>query len=418
MIETSEAVPTVSQSARHGQVFPETTIGWRQNCAPAALEDEGVGPVSSSSRVTVSVVIPAYWASRCIAATLDSVLAQTFSDYEIVVVNDGSPDTEALEEVLQKYLPRIRYFKQENRGPSFSRNRGIVEAQGEYVAFLDADDFWLPEHLSSQIAILRATPSLGLVYSDSLLVKDGKCIRKTFDRERQEEPVTFEALLGERCTVSTSTTVASRKALLAAGLFDEGLTRCEDFDLWLRMAFQGTKMTFSRQAHVCRMVSGSGLSSNRYEMKRALIDVYRKIDSSLPLSQAQKELLSKRCERTEAISELDLAKEFIQAGDYKKALSSATRASSVLKSWRVRWAMIALARAPRWFGGYYCVHEHVLSMFNRIQAALAERKLRMFQPMVPISRTSSSVDVQHTGVQQNSSVPRPLGGPVSSRQGK
>jgi glycosyltransferase involved in cell wall biosynthesis len=408
VIETSEGMPTVSQFAPLGPVLPETDSGPRQNPAPTVRDETDA--MDYSSRVTVSVVIPAYKASGCIAATLDSVLAQTFSDYEIVVVNDGSPDTEALEQVLQKYLPRIRYFKQENGGPSSSRNRGIVEARGEYVAFLDADDFWLPEHLATQIAILRGTPSLGLVYSDSLVVRDGKCIRKTFDREPQEKPVTFEALLGERCTVSTSTTVASRKDLLVAGLFDEGMTRCEDFDLWLRMAFQGTGITFSPQAHVCRMVSGSGLSSNRYEMKRALIDVYRKIDSSLPLSQIQKELLRQRCERTEAIAQLDLVKEFIHAGDYEKALSSASRASSVLGSWRVRLAVIALSWAPHWFGVYYRAHEKVLSMFNRVQAAWAERKLRMFKPMVPLSRTPSSV-----GLQQSSSVSQPLGGPVNGR---
>jgi glycosyltransferase involved in cell wall biosynthesis len=408
VIETSEGMPTVSQFARSGQVFPKTSVGLQQSPIPTVRDDSSA--VDFNNSVTVSVVIPAYKASGCIAATLDSVLAQTFSDYEIVVVNDGSPDTEALEQVLQQYLPRIRYFRQENRGPSSSRNRGIVEAQGEYVAFLDADDFWLPEHLASQIAILRGTPSLGLVYSDSLVVRDGKCIRKTFDREPQEKPVTFEALLGERCTVSTSTTVASRKELLAAGLFDEGMTRCEDFDLWLRMAFQGTRMTFSPQSHVYRMVSGSGLSSNRYEMKRALIDVYHKIDSSLPLSQTQKELLKQRCERTEAIAQLDLVKEFIHAGDYEKALSSAKRASSVLGSWRVHLAVIALARAPRWFGTYYRAHEQVLSMFNRVQAAWAERKLRMFKPMVPLSRTPSPV-----GLQQSSSVSQPLGGPVNGR---
>ena len=408
MIETSERMPTVSQFARPGQAFPETSISLQQSPSPTVRDDAGA--VNSGNRVPVSVVIPAYEASGCIAATLDSVLAQTFSDYEIVVVNDGSPDTEALEQVLQEYLPRIRYFKQENRGPSSSRNRGIVEARGEYIAFLDADDFWLPEHLASQIAILRGTPSLGLVYSDSLVVRDGKCIRKTFDRERQEKPVTFEALLGERCTVSTSTTVASRKELLAAGLFDESMTRCEDFDLWVRMAFQGTRMTFSPQAHVCRMVSGSGLSSNKYEMKRALIDVYRKIDSSLPLSLTQKELLKQRCERIEAIAQLDLVKEFIHVGDYEKALLSASRASSVLGSWRVRLAVIALAKAPRCFGAYYRAHEQVLGMCNRIRAAWAERKLRMFQPMVPLSRTPSSV-----GLRQSSSVSQPLGGPVNGR---
>ena len=411
MKETSERMPAASPPARpdDGPAFSRTGIGQRQNPIPTVRDGTGASN-GGDRRVSVSVVIPAYKASGCIAATLDSVLAQTFSDYKIIVVNDGSPDTEALEQVLQKYLSHIRYFKQENRGPSSSRNRGIVEACGEYIAFLDADDFWLPEHLASQIAILRSTPSFGLVYSDSLVVRDGKCIRKTFDREPQEKPVTFETLLGERCTVSTSTTVASRKELLEAGLFDEGMTRCEDFDLWLRMAFRGTSMTYSPQAHVCRMVSHFGLSSNRYQMKRALIDVYRKIESSLPLSQAQKELLRQRCEWTEGVAQLDLAKEFIHSGDFEKALESANRASSVLGSWRLHLAVVALARAPRWFGTYYRAHEQVLSVCNRIQGAWAERKLRMFQPM--LSSTVSRIPPA-AGLPQSSSVSRPLRGPVN-----
>jgi len=406
--ETSERMPAAFQSTppSNGQASSRP-----QSSSPTLREDAD-GTRHNRRPISVSIVIPAYRASGCISATLDSVLAQTFSDYEIIVVNDGSPDTEELEQVLQRYLPQIRYFKQENRGPSSSRNRGIVEARGEYVAFLDADDFWLPEHLASQMAILRNTPTLGLVYSDSLVVRDGKCIRKTFDREHQEKPVTFEALLGERCTVSTSTTVASRKELLEAGLFDEGMTRCEDFDLWLRMAFRGTKMTYSSQAHVCRMVSHSGLSSNHYQMKRALIDVYRKVESSLPLSQAQKELLRQRCEWTEGVAQLDLVKDFIHAGDFDKALVSANRAASVLGSWRVHLAVVALARAPRWFGAYYHAHEQVLTVCNRIQGAWAERKLRRFQSMLPatVSRTRPAA-----GLPSSTSVSQPLRGPANGR---
>ena len=90
----------------------------------------------------VSVVIPAYNSSRYISGTLDSVLSQTLSNREIILVNDGSPDTTELESALQPYLPHFRYFKQENRGPSAARNLGIREARGRYVAFLDSDDLW------------------------------------------------------------------------------------------------------------------------------------------------------------------------------------------------------------------------------------------------------------------------------------
>src|SRR5690348_6033557 len=88
----------------------------------------------------VSVVIPAYNAAAYLPATLDSVLVQSFSNYEIVVVNDGSPDTPELEKALQPYFRKLRYIKQENRGPSSARNTGIRAARGKYVAFLDSDD--------------------------------------------------------------------------------------------------------------------------------------------------------------------------------------------------------------------------------------------------------------------------------------
>ena len=88
----------------------------------------------------VSVVIPAYNAAHYIAATLTSVLKQTFSDFEVIVVNDGSPDPTALERALQPYVSRICYIKQANGGPSAARNVGILQARGKYIAFLDSDE--------------------------------------------------------------------------------------------------------------------------------------------------------------------------------------------------------------------------------------------------------------------------------------
>src|SRR6516164_8360493 len=92
----------------------------------------------------VSVVIPAYNSSHFIAATVESVLSQTLSSFEIIIVNDGSPDTRELETALRPYSSQVRYFSQENRGPSAARNFAIGKAIGRYVAFLDSDDVWLP----------------------------------------------------------------------------------------------------------------------------------------------------------------------------------------------------------------------------------------------------------------------------------
>src|ERR1700730_1568273 len=103
-------------------------------------------PVSETP--TVSVIIPAYNTALYIVETLDSVFAQTFRDFEVILINDGSPDTDKLEQVIEPYRERIVYLKQKNGGPSAARNAGIGWSRGEYIAFLDSDDSWLPQYLS------------------------------------------------------------------------------------------------------------------------------------------------------------------------------------------------------------------------------------------------------------------------------
>ncbi len=119
------------------------------------------------SAPSVSVIIPSYNTARFITETLDSVFAQTFTDYEVIVVNDGSPDTPQLEIVLKPYFDRIVYLKQENRGLAGARNTGIRRARGAFLAFLDSDDMWLPEFLAEQVQIFHKNPAVDLVYSDT-----------------------------------------------------------------------------------------------------------------------------------------------------------------------------------------------------------------------------------------------------------
>src|SRR5688572_129688 len=117
----------------------------------------------------VSVVIPAYNSAAFIAETLDSVFAQSFADYEVLLVNDGSPDTPALEAALAPYRDRITYLVQANTGPSGARNLAIRRARGEFIALLDSDDVWLPEYLAEQVRRLRDDPSIALIYSDGII---------------------------------------------------------------------------------------------------------------------------------------------------------------------------------------------------------------------------------------------------------
>ena len=150
----------------------------------------------------MSVVIPAYRAAQSIPATLDSVLAQTFSDYEIIVVNDGSPDTVQLERVLEPYRARIAYYRQENQGPAGARNTGIQLARGKYIAPLDCDDLWEPGHLAAQLAVLEGDPSIDMVYADARIFGDGQGRGRTvMELCPSEGEVTFESLVMRQCTV-------------------------------------------------------------------------------------------------------------------------------------------------------------------------------------------------------------------------
>src|SRR6266404_4236386 len=192
----------------------------------------------------VSVVIPAYRCSQYIAQAVQSVLAQTFPAYELIVVNDGSPDTPLLEAALAPFLGKIRYQKQATRGPSGARNAGILQARGKYVAFLDGDDYWRSDHLAKLMALFQRDAALDLAYCDCILLKGDKPFANTFSIEPQCEVVNFDSLLVESCAISTSSAVVSRESILKAGLFDEGFRRCEDFDMWLRLAFVGARMTY------------------------------------------------------------------------------------------------------------------------------------------------------------------------------
>ncbi len=123
--------------------------------------------------------MPAYNAAPYIGETLDSVFAQTFIDYEVIVVNDGAPDTLELERALVPYKSRIRYIKQENLGAGAARNEGLRAAQGEFIAFLDADDLWLPNYLEEQLKFIRAN-DFDLVCADAMHFGDSPLAGRTY----------------------------------------------------------------------------------------------------------------------------------------------------------------------------------------------------------------------------------------------
>jgi glycosyltransferase involved in cell wall biosynthesis len=186
-----------------------------------------------AGRPAVSVISPAFRASADIAVALDSVFAQTFPHHEVIVVNDGSPDTAELETALKPYRTRIQYLVQPNRGAGAARNTGIRASKGRYLAFLDADDRWTPDFLERQLAYLEGHSTCDLVYADALLSGESTLAGRRFmDTAPSEGDVTLLSLVQQRCNIVLSTVVVRRSIVVKAGLFDETLRRGQDFELW------------------------------------------------------------------------------------------------------------------------------------------------------------------------------------------
>ncbi len=330
----------------------------------------------------VSVVIPAYNAAAYIAGTLDSVFAQTFADFEVVLVNDGSPDTDRLEQELQPYLSRIRCFKQANRGPSAARNLGIGEAKGSYIAFLDADDFWLPQHLSRQVERLEKNNNdennrkLGLVYSDALHLRGDTLIGTAFERVPQSGEVNLESLLSEQCTINTSSVVVLRSALLEAGLFDESMSYCEDFDLWLRLAAIGTGMEYAREVQVGHRV-GNGLAASRELMKKGRVRAYQKFAASGAALDSQRGVIEAKLKALDFEIHVERAKQRLIAGSYGEALSEVRLAQTVVQQPKLRWAELGLRYFPAAVGWIYRAYTRRQERNAQRQEANSSQQVRV-----------------------------------------
>src|SRR5579871_661174 len=202
----------------------------------------------STDSPAVTIVIAAYKVTPYIAQALDSCFEQTFQDFEIVVVNDGCPDTEALEKVLEPYQSRIRYIKQKNTGVAGARNTAIRAARAPLILHLDADDWMDRECLESQVALLRDRPELDAAYTNSIFFGNtdwnGTCL---MDHYPSEGEVSFRSVMEARTCPANPAAIMRRDALFRVGLYDESLRSWEDLDMWLRILKSGGGVGYSRK---------------------------------------------------------------------------------------------------------------------------------------------------------------------------
>ncbi|MBL7069008.1 MAG: glycosyltransferase [Candidatus Omnitrophica bacterium] len=228
----------------------------------------------SSHKPKVSIVIPSYNRARFLPEAIDSVIIQTYRNFEIVVVDDGSTDNtkEIMAEYVKKYTSKVRYFYQENQGEAGARNRGIKESRGEYIAFLDSDDIWVQDKLEIQVRLLADNPDVGLTYGRAKRVNEkGEYLDM---KPTQPAIKAIHFLQGKRLTMMT--VMVHKKCFSHIGLFDKKLKVGVDTDMWLRLAFKYKIVFLNKILAIMRSHDGN-ISNDTKEMYAGHIKIIEKL---------------------------------------------------------------------------------------------------------------------------------------------
>jgi glycosyltransferase involved in cell wall biosynthesis len=239
----------------------------------------------------VSVIIPTHNRASLIGQTLDSVARQTFRDFEVIIVDDGSTDDTA--KLVRNRDETYRYVYQEQRGASAARNLAVREARGQLVAFLDSDDLWLPEFLGEVVGAIQVQPDAALGYSDFRTMDAyGRILRG--HRKRQHGGRVTSKLFAS-IFIHTSCVVAKREVILDGGGFDVRLEATEDYDLWLRLSLKYPFVSVPKPLCLRRTHNGSlsrnGNVNNLRRKAQLLEDFYaRHGDGTIPADLARRRL--------------------------------------------------------------------------------------------------------------------------------
>lgn len=295
----------------------------------------------------VSIITPVYQSTAFIRETLDSVFRQTFTDFELIVINDGSPDTADFEREIADYFGRIVYLKQENLGASRARNAGICVSRGQLLAFLDNDDIWFPEFLESQVNFLE-TNNLDMVYCDALLFGEKLFEGSNFMHKAPSEgPVTTESLLTAKCNVITSGTVLRREWLERFGLFDPDLYDMQDFELWYRLAKNKAKIGYQKKIMLKYRIRVSSLSGSNVARAKRSIEALKTIRRKYDLSESEEKSWQIAMAEYEAEYEIEQGKFCLTVGDFTKAREHLIKANSHYRKFKLLLIINLLRISPR-----------------------------------------------------------------------
>lgn len=249
------------------------------------LRKVSIGEQVPQEAPEVSVVIPAYKVGRYIADTLASVFSQTFSNFEVIVLNDGSPDADELYRAIEPYRDRIKFVdKAANSGAAAARNLGARYARAGILIFLDGDDLWHPEFLA-RLLQFKKEGGYGAVYAEAkAFVSEPYTDADLFHLNPAEGEITRTNLINGECHILPSGTLVDAEAFHRVGGFDPCVFRSEDFDLWMRLLFDGIRFGYLRESLFAYRLRRNSLKGDMIQRIERCRDVWRVLQRKLPFT--------------------------------------------------------------------------------------------------------------------------------------
>lgn len=310
-----------------------------------------IGDAVTAEPPVVSVVMPAYRSAKYIGETLESALNQTGTSFEVIVVNDGSPDTAELLAAIEPFSDRVIYIQIENHGAGAARNVAIEHARGQWIAFLDADDIWLGGYLASQIAH-AVDHSLDMVYCDAIIFSErGNEPRSFMELSPTVGDVTTRSLLAGDSHVITSGTVVRRECVIDAGMFEWERVLAEDFHLWMRIAANGAAIGHREEKLLKYRVHPDSLSGDAVDRVRRSIGAYERVRDTIALDVDEMQLIDQKLLTFEADLAVARGKAALIDGDNRDAALQFSRAFELRGTIKLRLAAILASTVPgvlRW----------------------------------------------------------------------
>jgi glycosyltransferase involved in cell wall biosynthesis len=222
----------------------------------------------------ISVIIPVHNRKDLLFEAIDSVLAQSFKDYEIIVIDDGSLAAQKLK-AEDFHIDKLKYYYRPHRGVAAARNFGVSVSSGKYIAFLDSDDLWDKKKLEKQVNYLKKHPDLKICHSDEKWLRRGQHLNQLKKHQKHSGWI-FDKCL-PLCIISASSIIMEREVLQDLGGFDESLPVCEDYDLWLRMTLRYPVACLNEKLVVKRGGHADQLSQKYWGMDRFRIKSLEKL---------------------------------------------------------------------------------------------------------------------------------------------